>query len=300
MAVRRFIDIGANLTDSMFSGFYNGSQKHQADLNQVLSRAFQFGLEKIIVTAGCMKDIAAAKVLCSSDSRLFYTVGCHPTHCNEFASSPDQYYDDLKKSVLEDVPKVVAIGECGLDYDREHFCPRDIQLPYFKKQLCLASEMKLPLFLHCRNAFEDFVDCVKKHVEEHGLIQGVVHTFDGSKSQAKEILDMGFYVGFNGCSLKTKENLEVVASIPQDRILLETDAPWCDIRPTHAGFQYITTKFERKKPNKWSLEFMVAGRNEPANIVQVLEVVAGARDESLDELAKAAYENTLKVFPRLL
>ncbi|VUZ40794.1 unnamed protein product [Hymenolepis diminuta] len=119
---------------------------------------------------------------------------------------------------------------------------------------------------------------------------------------------MYYFLAIGFCSRLDKSLLShhfiidqpVVASIPQDRILLETDAPWCDIRPTHAGFQYITTKFERKKPNKWSLEFMVAGRNEPANIVQVLEVVAGARDESLDELAKAAYENTLKVFPRLL
>ncbi|VDO05408.1 unnamed protein product [Rodentolepis nana] len=300
MAARKFIDIGANLTDSMFSGYYNGSQKHKIDLDQVLSRAFQAGLEKIIVTAGCMNDIAAAKSLCSSDSRLFYTIGCHPTHCNEFASLPDKYYNDLKQGVIDGDSKVVAIGECGLDYDREHFCTRDVQLPYFKKQLCLASEMNLPLFLHCRNAFEAFIECIKKHVEEHGPIHGVVHTFSGNSDQAKEVLDLGLYLGFNGCSLKTKANLDVIATIPQDRILLETDAPWCDIRPTHAGFQYVKTKFEKKKPNRWSPECMVVGRNEPANIVQVLEVVAGVRNESPDELAKAAYENTLKIFPRLM
>ncbi|KAM7537630.1 hypothetical protein Aperf_G00000067692 [Anoplocephala perfoliata] len=299
MTARKFIDIGANLTDSMFSGVYNGSQKHPPDLDQVLTRAFRTGLEKIIVTAGCEEDITAAKALCSSDSRLFYTVGCHPTRCHEFAVNPDQYYESLKRSVLEDGSRVVAIGECGLDYDREHFCPKEVQLPYFKRQLCLASEMRLPLFLHCRNAFEDLVSSIRKHVEENGPVQGVIHTFDGSHEQAEEVLNLGLYIGLNGCSLKNKMNLEVVASIPQDRILFETDAPWCDIRPTHAGFQHIVTKFEKKKANKWTPDCMVTGRNEPANIIQVLEVVAGARGQSLDELALSAYENTMKVFPGL-
>lgn len=96
-----------------------------------------------------------------------------------------------------------------LSLPRDYFCPREVQLPHFKRQLCLASEMKLPLFLHCRNAFEDLVSVIKKHVEENGPIQGVVHTFDGSKKQCEEILDLGLYIGLNGCSLKNKMNLEV-------------------------------------------------------------------------------------------
>ncbi|VDK35252.1 unnamed protein product [Taenia asiatica] len=291
--MRKFIDIGANLTDSMFSGIYNGSQKHAPDLDHVLSRAFNLGMERIIVTAG-------AKALCCTDARLYYTVGCHPTRCREFAADPGQYYLDLERYISEGGSRVVAVGECGLDYDRVNFCPQEIQLQCFQEQLNLASESKLPLFLHCRNAFEDLISGIRKHIERCGPIHGVVHTFDGTEEQAKAIIDLGFHIGFNGCSLKTKRNLEVVASIPSEKILLETDAPWCEIRPTHAGFQHVVTKFTKKKPNKWEPGCMVAGRNEPANIVQVLEVVAGARGQSSDELAYAAYENTLGVFPGLL
>ncbi|KAH9282539.1 putative deoxyribonuclease TATDN1 [Echinococcus granulosus] len=298
--MRKFIDIGANLTDSMFSGIYNGSQKHAPDLDQVLSRAFSLGMEKIIVTAGCRGDIVGAKALCCTDPRLYYTVGCHPTRCQEFAADFDQYYQELKNRVFEAGSRVVAIGECGLDYDRVHFCPKDIQLPCFRKQLNLASETKLPLFLHCRNAFEDLISGIQKHIEQCGPIHGVVHTFDGTEEQAKAIIELGFHIGFNGCSLKTERNLEVVASVPSEKILLETDAPWCEIRPTHAGFQHVVTKFAKNKPNKWESGRMVAGRNEPANIVQVLEVVAGARGQLPDDLAYAAYENTLRVFPGLL
>ncbi|VDD79784.1 unnamed protein product [Mesocestoides corti] len=300
MLKRKFIDIGANLTDAMFQGIYNGSKKHMPDLDQVLSRAYKVGLEKIIVTAGCREDIAAARALCSTDSRLYYTVGCHPTRCQEFSADPEHYYLELRDSVLEGGSRVVAVGECGLDYDREHFCPIDVQQTYFRRQLVLANETNLPLFLHCRNAFADLLGIIKKHIELFGPISGVVHTFDGTKEQAAGFIDLGLHIGFNGCSLKTDENLQVVASIPSDRILLETDAPWCGIRRTHAGFNHVVTKFENKKPNKWESGCMVSGRNEPANIVQVLEVVAAVRSQPIDELASIIYENTLRVFPDLL
>lgn len=93
---------------------------------------------------------------------------------------------------------------------------------------------------------------------------------------------------------------QTVASVPSTAILLETDAPWCDIRPTHAGYHHVKTKFNKNKPKKWTANCMVAGRNEPANILQVLEVVAGARNQSPDELATIVYNNTLRVFPGLL
>ncbi|VDM22950.1 unnamed protein product [Hydatigera taeniaeformis] len=299
--MRRFIDIGANLTDSMFSGMYNGSRKHAPDIDQVLSRAFNHGIEKIIVTAvGCKQDIVSARALCCVDTRLYYTVGCHPTRCGEFAADPDQYYADLMNYISEGGSRVVAVGECGLDYDRVHFCPKNTQLSCFQRQLDLASETRLPLFLHCRNAFEDLINSIQRHIERFGPIRGVVHTFDGTEEQAKAIINLGFYIGLNGCSLKTKRNLEVVASLPSEKILLETDAPWCEIRPTHAGFQHVVTRFAKKKPSKWESGYMVTGRNEPANIIQVLEVVAGVRGQPLEDLAHVAYENSLSVFSGLL
>ncbi|BHF66821.1 TatD DNase [Sparganum proliferum] len=299
MSARKFIDIGANLTDLMFSGIYNGSQKHTGDLREVLLRAYNAGLEKIIVTCGCLEDLVVAKSLCASDEHLFFTAGIHPTRCQDFAKDPIACYDKLKSCIKDNPDRVVAVGECGLDYDREHFCPADVQRTYFEKQLHLAHTTGLPLFLHCRRAHTDLLDLLRKHISEFGPVTGVVHTFDGTAEQASDFINLGLYVGFNGCSLKLPENLKVVSEVPVERILLETDAPWCDIRPTHAGYQYVKTKFERKKPNKWDAKCMVAGRNEPANIVQVLEVVAAVRGISEDELAETVYQNTLTAFPHL-
>ncbi|KAL5110034.1 hypothetical protein TcWFU_002971 [Taenia crassiceps] len=226
------------------------------------------------------EDIIAAKELCCTDPRLYYTIPANTTW--------------ISKAVLLKVGLVWSLSANVV------WTMTDIQLSCFQKLLNLASECKLPLFLHCRNAFEDLISGIRKHVDRCGPIHGVVHTFDGTEEQAEAIIELGLYIGFNGCSLKTERNLEVVASVPSERILLETDAPWCEIRPTHAGFRHVVTKFAKKKPNRWESGCMVAGRNEPANIVQVLEVVAGARGQLPDELAHAAYENTLSVFPSLL
>lgn len=161
-------------------------------------------------------------------------MGCHPTRCNEFESDPEKYYTQLCGAIEEHIDKVVAIGECGLDYDRLHFCKADVQKLYFERQLDLVMKYKLPLFLHCRNSFDDFYDIVQRNLDKitNG---GVVHSFDGTIEQALKLIDLGFYIGINGCSLKTEEQLNVVANIPNERILVETDCPWCAIRPSHAG-----------------------------------------------------------------
>jgi TatD DNase family protein len=115
---------------------------------------------------------------------------------------------------------VVAIGECGLDYDRLQFCPRDVQLRHFVPHFTLAHEFGLPLFLHCRNAASDFVRIVREHRTK--FVHAVVHSFDGTLSELQDMLDLGLHIGINGCSLKTQENLDVAAQIPLDRLLLET------------------------------------------------------------------------------
>lgn len=165
---------------------------------------------------------------------------------------------------------------------------------YFEKQFQLAEETKLPMFLHSRSAHQDFIDIIRRNRDR--FVGGVAHCFTGTKEEAADYLDQGLYIGITGCSLKTEENIEAMKSIPTDRLLLETDAPWCDIRPTHAGFKYIKTKFETKKKEKWEKGLCVKGRNEPANIVQVLEVVAGCRGEDVESLAQSVYENTLNLF----
>ncbi|PSN50956.1 putative deoxyribonuclease TATDN1 [Blattella germanica] len=286
-AMRKFIDIGANLTDSMYKGIYHGSRKHENDLKDVLQRAWNIGMQKMIITGGSLEDSKEALELAKTHENLFSTVGCHPTRCNEFdkEGNPELYLQSLQDLASTARGKVVAIGELGLDYDR---------LEYFEKQLIICESVKLPLFLHCRNAASDLVNILSRNRER--LYGGVVHSFDGSEQDARSILDLGYYIGINGCSLKTAENLQVVSKIPSDRLMIETDCPWCEVRPSHAGSKYVKTTFPSVKKEKWQSGMMIKSRNEPANIVQVLEIIAAVKEEDLDSLCETIYQNTVKLF----
>ncbi|KAI2611622.1 uncharacterized protein GGS25DRAFT_519932 [Hypoxylon fragiforme] len=139
---------------------------------------------------------------------------------------------------------LVAFGEFGLDYDRLHYCSKKIQLHSFAAQLdlVLSLEPQLPLFLHSRAAHADFVGLLKAKFGprleklEHG---GVVHSFTGTADEMRELMDLGLYIGINGCSFKTAENCAVVKEIDLDRLMLETDGPWCEVRPSHEGWKYL-------------------------------------------------------------
>lgn len=160
-----------------------------------------------------------------SPIELYSTVGCHPTRCNEFLEDAGAYLDALEKLITSHPSKVVAIGECGLDYDRLHFCPEDIQRRFFAVQFDLAEKTKLPMFLHNRNTGNDFYDMIRQN--RHRFTEGVVHSFDGTMEEMQRLVDLGLYIGINGCSLKTEENLEVAKAIPEDRLMFET-GPWLD------------------------------------------------------------------------
>jgi len=303
----KFIDIGSNLSDPMYRGIYNGTQKHEPDLEIVLQRAKENHVEKIMVTGTSLEDSESSINLAKTNPMLYATVGVHPTRCLEFENyenEGEQLISTLLQLIRDendhakDGGKVVAIGEIGLDYDRLNFCPKDIQLKYFEKQLDLVESTKLPLFLHNRAAANDLYDILKRNNDR--LYGGVVHSFDGTMEEANLFLSLGFYIGLNGCSLKTEDNLKVVKELPADKIMIETDAPWCEIKATHASNKFIKTTFPSKKKEKHDISCHVKGRNEPANIVQVFEVVAGVRglssEEELVSFANQIYENTEKVF----
>ena len=135
----RFIDIGANLLDPMFRGEYGGKPAHDGDLDAVLDRAWAAGVERIIVTAGSLAEARAVLELCERHERLFATVGVHPTRCGSFDEDPDGPESHLLKLIevaQEGIArgKVVAVGECGLDYARLHFCEAEVQRKYFAMQ----------------------------------------------------------------------------------------------------------------------------------------------------------------------
>lgn len=342
----KFCDIGANLVSaspSTFDGFYFGSQvqSHPEDSEDVLERAKRVGVREILVTAGTLEEAKAAASKCrmwneksfrkSSNSinndregadddedgsegvfpKMYSTVGVHPTRCDEFEEkydgSPERYLEALKTVVRENADVVKAIGECGLDYDRLHFCEKETQKKYFQFQFELAKEFDLPLFLHSRNSREDFYEILKRNVK-HLRKGAVVHSFTGTREEFEELLalDDKIYIGVNGCSLKTEENVNVVQSIPLDRMLLETDAPWCAVKKTHFGNTFleggensnrIQTLFGTPvKPKKWQKGSMIKDRSEPCQIATVCEIVAGCKETSYEDVAEACYRNSRDLF----
>ena len=163
-------------------------------------------------------------------------------------------------------------------------------------------ELQLPLFLHSRAAAEDFEEALRPRLA--GLPRkGVVHSFTGTREEMEALVGMGLHIGVNGCSLKTEENLEVVKAIPLDRLQLETDGPWCEIRPSHASFARclkddpeapVMPKAVKKE--KWTGQNMVKGRNEPCTIGLVAHVVARVKGISVAEVCEAAWRNSAGMF----
>ena len=360
-----FVDIGANLLDSVFDGEYRGKRAHPPDIDAVLARAASAGVERAIVTAGSLDEsrraleFVRARRDVGSPVKLYCTVGVHPTRSLEFVPPAERVALEAAMRTLADAGEAggdaaraelaaaearlsgdgdaakavaahvgthvaalralldegraegltVAVGECGLDYDRLHFCPAGVQKIGFEAQLALADATGLPLFLHNRATAGDFAAiCSARKAQMHG--GGVVHSFDGDASELDELLGLGLDIGLNGCSLKTADNLAVAARVPLKALHLETDAPWCAIKRTHAGHSHVrplidaatAEPYEEVKKEKWTAGACVKDRCEPCHIVHVLQVVNGARsahgeaDTEEERVAAAAYANSMRLF----
>ncbi|KAK7755866.1 hypothetical protein SLS62_002153 [Diatrype stigma] len=190
------------------------------------------------------------------------------------STSPNQEKKKKKKSPL------VALGEFGLDYDRLHYSPRALQLHAFGAQLDLALRLSppLPLFLHSRAAHGDFVSLLKAKFGSRleGLLGrgagAVVHSFTGTAAELRELLDLGLHIGVNGCSLKTAENCDVVrGAVGLGKIMLETDGPWCEIRPSHEGWRYLV---EAAKHQQQSAAAGAAAADSAGNAGPPVDLVA--------------------------
>lgn len=247
------VDIGVNLTHAAFD----------ADRQQVIDRALAAGVYSMILTGTTVETSQAAQRLASHyPGTLYATAGVHPHDVQHCDSETIQHL-----RALTAYPEVVAIGECGLDFNRD-YSPRPDQEHWFEAQLQLAAELKLPLFLHQRDAHQRFMEILQPYRAQ--LSSVVVHCFTGTAEELKDYLDWDLHIGITGWICDERRGLhlqELVPQIPLNRLMLETDAP------------YLTPRTLRPKPK--------GGRNEPAFLPQVLQTVAEAMAQPAAEVAQA-------------
>ncbi len=204
-----------------------------------------------------------------------YESGYHDEHESEAGEETEEFdYDFYRQLTLKD--KVVSVGECGLDYFRLEGNAGEIkekQIKAFEEQIKLAREIKKPLMIHCRDAFDDLIEVLARNF---GLPAperpGIVHFFSGTKEHAEKLLKMGFYFTFGGVVTLTRDYDELVEMIPEDRLLLETDAP------------YVSPRSHRGK------------RNEPVYIKETYERVSKLKGVPIEKLKKLILENNERIF----
>lgn len=292
-----------------FAGIYRGKQYHEPDFPAVLDRASAANVKKVLLTGMSPSDIPFnAAIARARPSQCSITVGVHPYHAAEpyaNGSSGSAYFAAMAASIAElqaeNARLVSAFGELGLDYDHLEWAGKDVQMRCFEDQLELfvSEKYDLPLFLHCRAAFEDFVAVIEPYVARLPR-RGLVHSFVGSTAQMTRLTDMGFDDSVNGFSFRDRESLEMVAAVPLGRLQLETDAPWGAIQPSsEVAKRYLGNAGAlpgSKKRDKFQMGMMVKERNESCAIGQVAFVVAGVKGVSVEEVAQAAWRNSTAMF----
>ncbi len=238
-----------------------------ADRDAVVARAREAGVEEMVLVGGVDADAGHQRALRVADSLGFRaTTGVHP---HEARHATEAVYDELRGLAREG--RIVAIGEVGLDFHYDH-SPREVQREVFRRQIRLAREVGLPLVIHTREAEDETVAIL----EEEGARDagGVVHCFTGGSFLAKAALGLGLHISFSGIVAfpRSAAIQEVARTIPIDRLLVETDAPYL-APPPHRG-----------------------QRNEPAFVLEVAKAVARLRGVELSEVARASTENARGLF----
>ncbi|KAK6518882.1 hypothetical protein TWF281_003573 [Arthrobotrys megalospora] len=306
----RYIDVGINLTDMTYQGFYHGRKVHETDLEDVISRGQAVGCKKLMVTGSDYKHSLQAIDLAEKyPGTIFATVGIHPCCASNITkditpTTPLRTLLTRIESLAQTGKKngtVTAFGEIGLDYDRFFLSDKDSQLRVFEEQLRIAERVDLPLFLHSRAAEEDFNRLL---FEANLPRKGLVHSFTGTLEEMKILVENGYDIGINGCSLKTEENLAVVKEVPLERLQIETDGPWCEIRNSHASAKYLKTMPDYLangvprdvKKEKWQSGLRVKGRNEPCAIAGVAWVIAQVKGVEFEEVCERSWENSMTMF----
>jgi TatD DNase family protein len=255
------VDIGANLTKPVF----------RKDMDAVLSRAAHAGVVAILVTGTTVPGSQEACRLATEPDRvgrprLFATAGVHPHHASSLSPA---LLTELRAMVMR--PEVVAVGECGLDYNRNYSPPIE-QRRAFVEQLELAADVRKPVFLHDRDASDDFAELLGRWRPK--LTGGVVHCFTGDRQTLERYLALDMHIGITGwiCDDRRGSHLrELVKLVPRGRLLVETDAPFL---------------LPRDLPEWRALGRGKYGRNEPVFVAHVARTVAKCRGESFEDLSE--------------
>ncbi|MEN1925353.1 TatD family hydrolase [Luteimonas sp. MJ293] len=260
----QLIDIGVNLTHESFDH----------DREAVMQRAREAGVARMIVTgASRAESPRVLELVQAHPGELFGTAGVHPHHASEYTTECD-----AEMRALHAHPEVVAVGETGLDYFRD-FSPRPAQRRAFERQLEIAVETGKPLFLHQRDAHQDFIAVMKEFEGRLGPV--VVHCFTGTREELFDYLDQDWHIGITGwlCDERRGQHLrEIVGNIPANRLMVETDSP------------YLLPRTLSPRPKD--------RRNEPMHLPHILAELARDRGETIEATA-AATTATAEAFFRL-
>jgi TatD DNase family protein len=261
--MEKYIDIGVNLTGSSF----------KKDLESVVERAQAVGVERLIVTGTDVSHSEQAILLTEKFEGICYsTVGLHPHHASDYSTDVESELRDMLRH-----KNVVSVGECGLDFNR-NYSTREQQIKAFEAQIEIAIDLKKPLFLHQRDAHDDFISILKSC--RNDLCQVVVHCFTGTVEEANDYVLLDFFVGVTGwiCDERRGHDLrQAVKHIPLNRLMLETDAP------------YLLPRDITEKPIK-------KGRNEPCFLPHITRSVAAVMEIEESAVAESAYKNTCEFF----
>ena len=266
----KLVDIAVNLTGSAFDN----------DRAEVLARSRAAGVDTLIVTGSSLDDSARAIALARDNAGCMATAGVHPHNAKGWdGESPGRLWELVLRESRDPHPgKVAAVGECGLDYNR-NFSPQDAQRKCFEDQLVLAAQLGKPAFLHERDAFDDFLSILKRH--RANLPGAVVHCFTGGERELEAYLALDCHIGITGwvCDERRGAHLiPLVGRIPPDRLLLETDAPY--LLPRNLP------KAVRGK----------SGRNEPSFLPHIATFVANIIGKTTEQLAEETSANAARLF----
>jgi TatD DNase family protein len=262
-------DIGANLLHRQFDG----------DRDEVIRNAQAAGVKRMIITCTDLDESARGIEFCrKAADALWCTAGVHPHDAKD--TGPD-WLDRLAE--LADNPEVKALGEMGLDFNR-NYSPAERQVEVFEAQLAIAAEHGKPVFVHDRDSRGQVYELLSQYASS--LCGVVVHCFTGSREDLKRYLDAGFYIGITGwvCDQRRGQSLrEIVTEIPLEQLLVETDAPF--LRPHNAP---INTDKAHQADNR--------RRNEPALLTFVIETIADLHQLDAARVAEATHRNASTLF----